>query len=119
MQYIPFWPTLIANLFTGYLITRKIQFSSFQFIHGNIFRIFIDDGISNLPDLNKVIFGCTTDNPGLIHVPAEVCEMVGVAAMHKEAVPWLALDGTVLLMDLQLWWTIFLVIWKLLFSNPI
>jgi hypothetical protein len=85
---------MITNLLTGYPKTRKIQSSSLQFIHGNVLCIFVDDGICNFPDLNEVVFGRAANNPGLIHIPAKVCEVVGMAAMHEETVPRLALDDS-------------------------
>lgn len=42
--------------------------------------------VCHLPDLEQVIFRCAADKPGVVRVPAEVGQMVGVAAMHEKAI---------------------------------
>jgi hypothetical protein len=77
--------SLIIVFHRGYLILPYSTLHlSFNLIDWNIIRIFANDGFSNLPNLDQVIFCGTANNPGITRVPAEVREMVSVTSMHEE-----------------------------------
>lgn len=53
-----------------------------------------NDDLCDLPDLKQVVFGGAADQPWLVRVPAEVSQMVSMAAVHEEPAQtiWLALQ---------------------------
>lgn len=57
-----------------------------KLIDWNIIVVFADNGFCYFPDLDKVVFGCTTNDPGFVGIPAEVSQVVRVASVHKEPV---------------------------------
>jgi len=59
---------------------------SLKLIHGDVVGVFAYDGLGDFPDLDQVVFGGAADDPGFGLVPAEIGEVVGVAAVHEEPV---------------------------------
>jgi hypothetical protein len=57
-----------------------------QLLSWDVFHIFADDSIGDLPDLKQIILSRRAKNPGVIKIPAEVRNPVGVATMHKQPV---------------------------------
>jgi len=64
----------------------SMSHSSFEFVNWDVVGVLSYDGVGDLPDLDEVVLSSAADDPGLGLVPAEVCEVVGVAAVHEKTV---------------------------------
>jgi hypothetical protein len=62
---------------------KALHCSTLEFIQWDVIHILSHDSISNSPDLDEVIFGRATYHPGLIHVPAEIGEIISMTPMHE------------------------------------
>ena len=43
-----------------------------------------DNGLGHLPNLKKVVLSSAADDPGVVEIPAEIGQVIGVPSMHKE-----------------------------------
>ena len=83
----------IMTAFLGYVlrlisygITKRADLteSLFQFFYWDIVGILPNNSIGNFPYLDQVILRCTTQDPGIIEIPAKVRYTIGVTSVHEK-----------------------------------
>lgn len=68
---------------TLYLLRTQL---AIQLVQGHLGVVVANNGLGWLPDLQDVVFSSTGNQPGIVRVPAEVSEVVRVAAVHEETI---------------------------------
>ena len=57
---------------------------SFDLLDGNVVRVFPYYGICYLPHLDQIILCCTANDPWVVHIPAEIGDVICMTAVHKQ-----------------------------------
>jgi hypothetical protein len=63
-----------------------LAYSSLKLIQRNIISVLTYNRLRYLPDLNEIVFSSAANYPRLSLVPAEICQVIGMATMHEKPV---------------------------------